>query len=330
MGPSDVTNSREKCGGCSKNILIHNPVSICDYCLKPTHAKCSKNYLRYNNINDTWVCRGCEINAPKRYNPFLSHVHALKAGSEPSHDVDNSDIHEISKILNSCQEYSADQINKLRNSPDAETNEISILFNNIDGNYTNFDPLCSELSLIKQKFSIIALAETNIDACHGQLYQMSGYNAVYQSKIDNKQKGSGLALYISESLEYCEILEYSQCTVNLEALFIKVKNTSEVLTVGVVYRPPSGTVSAFMTEFEELLSTLPNKNVIISGDFNIDLHKPNNEYENLFYSHGFVPTISISTHEKLGCTPSCIDNIFSMFCNFVYVCPLREYKVALF
>ena len=309
MVSPDMTGLREKCDGCSRNILIHNPVSICDYCSKPTHTKCSKNYLRYNNINDTWVCRSCEINAPKRYNPFSTHVNTIKAGSEPSHDVE-SDIHEINKILNSCQEFTPDQINKLRNSQKVETNEISVLFNNIDGNYTNFDSLCSELSLVKQNFSIIALAETNIDACHGQLYQMSGYNAIYQSKINNKQKGSGLALYVSDSLEYCETVEYSQCTVNLEALFITIKNTSEVLTVGVVYRPPSGTVSAFMTEFEELLNTLPNKNVLICGDFNIDLHKPNNEYENLFYSHGYIPTISIKTHEKLGCTPSCIDNIF--------------------
>ena len=194
MGPSDITSSREKCGGCSKNILMHNPVSICDCCSKPIHAKCARNYLHFNSINDSWICKNCEMNAPRKYNPFASHVNYFKTGSEPVHD--DSDVFEISKILNSCQSYTPDQINKFRNNPELENKEISLIFNNIDGNSTNFDSLCSEISLFKQKFSIIALAETNIDSCHGPLYQMSGYRSIYQSKINNKQKGSGLALYI--------------------------------------------------------------------------------------------------------------------------------------
>ena len=84
----------------------------------------------------------------------------------------------------------------------------------------------------------------------------------------------------------------------MESLFIQTKNTSEVLTFGVVYRPPSGNES----EFEALLSALPNKNVTISGDFNIDLHKNCIGLENILYSNGFAPTISIATHENSGCT----------------------------
>ena len=139
---------------------------------------------------------------------------------------------------------------------------------------------------------------------------MSGYQSIYQSKIKDKQKGSGLAIYIADSLEFCETVDYNQCSENLEALFVTIKNTSEVLTVGVVYRPPSGTISAFVDEYENLLKNLPNKNAIICGDFNMNLHKPNNEYESMFYSHGYIPTISLHTHEKPGCEPSCIDNIF--------------------
>ena len=56
--------------------------------------------------------------------------------------------------------------------------QLSLLFNNIDGNATNFDLLTAELSTIEHKFSIIALAETNIDKEHGALYQISGYQPV--------------------------------------------------------------------------------------------------------------------------------------------------------
>ena len=112
MLSSIITNSREKCGGCSKNILTHNPISICDCCSKPTHAKCASKYLHYDNINDKWTCDDCLTNAPKRYNPFESHANNYKNGPEP---VDDSDeLIQISNILNSCQLYSSEQLNCIR------------------------------------------------------------------------------------------------------------------------------------------------------------------------------------------------------------------------
>ena len=43
------------------------------------------------------------------------------------------------------------------------------------------------------------------------------------------------------------------------------------MTVGIVYRPPSGQLKNFLKEWEEILSVLPGKSVVIMGDFNIDL-----------------------------------------------------------
>ena len=53
------------------------------------------------------------------------------------------------------------------------------------------------------------------------------------------------------------------------------------------------------------------------GDFNIDLFKNNTEsraFEDITYSNGFAPLISIATHQKPGSASSCIDNIL---CNNV-------------
>ena len=50
------------------------------------------------------------------------------------------------------------------------------------------------------------------------------------------------------------------------------------ITVGVVYRPPSGIIKEFFKEWELILKELPEENVIIMGDFNIDLLQPNNEF----------------------------------------------------
>ena len=46
------------------------------------------------------------------------------------------------------------------------------------------------------------------------------------------------------------------------------------------------------------------------GDLNIDLFKSNYDFETTFYSQNLIPTVSGATHEKPGCRPSLIDNIF--------------------
>ena len=73
-------------------------------------------------------------------------------------------------------------------------------------------------------------------------------------------------------------------------------------------------IDQFFNEYENLLAKLPSKNVYITGDFNIDLHKRSaqlGKYENIFFGNGLLPLISRSTHFKPGCSPSCIDNIFA-------------------
>ena len=63
-----------------------------------------------------------------------------------------------------------------------------MLFQNIDGNKSNFDTLAIELKCYEFEFSIIALAETN---------EGSEIKDLYQEKFNyNKKKGSGVALYI--------------------------------------------------------------------------------------------------------------------------------------
>ena len=149
---------------------------------------------------------------------------------------------------------------------------------------------------------------------------MKGFNSIYHSKRANKKKGSGFAIYISETLEYCTETRFSNFSKHLESLFITVTNIShESLTFGGVYMPPSGDISIFHEEFEQFLTLLPRKNVIISGDFNVDLHKPgpSAKFENVIYSGGFIPSISLATHEKLGCSPSCIDNILTNSENLI-------------
>ena len=298
--------SRELCHGCSKNILKHHKFTICYNCQKICHSKCAKKLYSFNFIEDKWSCWECSSLEEVQYNPFKSYRYDKY--SQP--DNENLDeIHQIDNILGECKRYSFQELSD-ENENSNET--LSIMFNNIDGVTSNFDLFTTELMLKNDKLSILTLAETNLDECNKSLFELKGFQSVFQSKLVGKHKGSGLAIYLKETFLYTEVDTFNQCSPNLESLFISINNTHNPVTIGVLYRPPSGDEKSFLHEFNILLQKLPLKNVYLTGDFNVDLHKNTAaEYEDILYSNGFAPLISIATHFKPGCNPSCIDNILT-------------------
>ena len=80
----------------------------------------------------------------------------------------------------------------------------SILFNNIDGNQSNFDHFVCDISRYSHPFSFIGISETNIDRLIHVTWiciqYLDGYTSVYNVKNRNKNKGSGVALYIKETI----------------------------------------------------------------------------------------------------------------------------------
>ena len=114
-----------------------------------------------------------------------------------------------------------------------------MLFQNIDGNKTNFDTLSIELDRITARFKVIGLAETNVGTDESNVYCLDGYNCFYQDKHVNKSKGTGVALYLDDSLNGVVNDQVSWVSKNLETLFVTIQNDKPV-NIGVVYRPPSG------------------------------------------------------------------------------------------
>ena len=81
---------------------------------------------------------------------------------------------------------------------------FSSYFFNIDGNKKNFNSLCVELKRLDFQFSVIALAETNVDQELQNLYQIPNYNNFYQSTLEGKEKGTGVALYVNKICWFSE------------------------------------------------------------------------------------------------------------------------------
>ena len=301
---------KERCGGCKGFILTHNKIMSCHGCKIIYHGRCSHEYFEFDNTNGIWLCWQCIANNPKKYNPFLSLSYDKH---DPNNIGDIEDIHNISNILDCCQLYTHDEFNNLlttKNLQSKSNNVISTIFNNIDGNASNFDAFLVEvLNLHNTTFSIIAIAETNVDESSKDLYNIPNYKSEYNSKIDGKKKGSGLGLYIHDELQCNRIEKLCQCSPTIESLFVEVTNLDQPMFVGVCYRPPNGSLPEFYHQIDALMKQLPQQNVIIMGDFNIDLFSDNSKFEQILYGNNFIPTISIPTHERPGCNATLIDNI---------------------
>ena len=272
---------KSKCDGCKKFLLLHNKIMSCESCEKIVHAECAKYNFEYNHVLNSWQCSDCTDKITNRYNPFSA---ILSDKYDPVQMSESGDIAQLSNLLDNCESFNHKTFNNLLNNNTTIKNNPSALFNNIDGNKSNFDSFVSEISQYNHLFSFIGISETNVDECHKGLYTIPGYNSEYGTKISGKNKGSGTALYIHENYTFTRTEKWTKTTKNLESLFIQVSNTAEPLHVGVVYRPPGGCKSSAISEFEKILKSLPHKRVIILGDFNDDLFKSDSKiFESTIY-----------------------------------------------
>ena len=150
------------------------------------HAKCSKSIFEFNQVKNSWLCWQCLLK-PLKYNPFSELAHDKH---DPNSLENIDDIHEISKILENCTYYDTKSFNKLTKQLQAKNDRMfSCMFNNIDGCAANFDSFATDIvSQHKHLFSVIGVAETNIDPCHKNLYQLNNYASDFNDKFPGKRK----------------------------------------------------------------------------------------------------------------------------------------------
>ena len=329
-----LTAKKEVCESCNKTINLGQSILECEICFTAIHTKCYKK-AKFCSINGSWTCDKCACNIVPRYNPFP--CQNTDRNNSKFYDDDGAEddvtIQSISNVLNSCRSYSIPDLNICINQHTSSqfntpnTTQYSSYFLNIDGLKTNFNSLCIELKRIKHEFSVIGLAETNIEPELKDLYNLPGYSSFYQSTISDKHKGTGVALYISGNFNATVMEELSLCNADIEAMFVKLTqpSSSKVLIVGIIYRSPSGSEENFLHHFGNICTSLPDSNVRILGDYNLDFLKMKaddskaSQFEDCFLSHGLAPVISIPTHERYNCNPSCIDNILTSDIDMVMI-----------
>ena len=320
MIPLNANITRENCGKCTRQIYIGQSAIICSKCELIFHANCLPQARIFRNQIYCEICIGkYDI---IRYNPYYDEYESNDDRFYESEITGYTEMFDsLSELLENCRPYSSNELKQTLDKIDTLAQEKSIdsfstYFQNLDGNETNFDNFVCSMAATDYKFSVVGIAETNIDPSEKDLYKLDNYNSCYQNKKEGKKKGTGVALYIHNKYSYTELDDVSQCSDNLESLFVKITDTAEPIIVGVIYRPPSGDFDIFQAELEYILASLPSGvRTHITGDYNVDLldseSSQTTDFENVVISSGFTPTVSIHTHHRENCKKSCIDNILT-------------------
>jgi hypothetical protein len=173
------------------------------------------------------------------------------------------------------------------------------------------------------KLSAICLQETWLAADSDvSLIQLPDYKLIHKGKSCSAH--GGVAIYLQEKFEY-EIIDISSASNIWDGIFIKVSinyaNIRKKVILGNIYRPPRPTVeniTTFIQEFNHLMNSLRNyKNVIITGDFNLDLLKFRvngniSQFLDCIISNSYFPKITYPTRltHRQG---TLIDNFFTKF-----------------
>lgn len=231
-------------------------------------------------------------------------------------DVD-ADINHFNQIFpdlnnaNSPQYFNTESINNLR----CNGNDLSVFHLNIRSINAHLDETIAFLKSINFKFDALCFSESWLHENNKHLYNIEGYNSFHSLRPINKI-GGGLSTFInsnfvSDIIPSCTFsLEYIEC------LTVRIQCNPRNVYIATFYRPPGGNIDLFLDKFNDTLNELNannNQEIIVCGDFNIDLLTNLNNADSLNFinmcsSFSLVPLISKPTRVTEN-TATLIDNI---------------------
>ena len=228
---------------------------------------------------------------------------------------------ESPELFQKSKYYDTDElVNTLR----IKNDKFSLMTLNCQSLNSKFDELKLQIELLNRtncSFTAICLQETwLLDDADLSLFQLPGYNLISKGYVSTAH--GGVAIYLKKDLNY-KVLPVSSPTSTWDCLFIEIdinkftQNTTQSLILGNIYRPPRNTLADytnFYNEMEEILQNYNNKgNVLLSGDFNIDLLKIQerpiyHKFLEVLISNSYIPKLTIPTRLAEN-SKTLIDNI---------------------
>ena len=239
----------------------------------------------------------------------------------------------ISNDLNADDAGNDDEIDTMSHSPyflpshlpNHLINSFGILSLNAGSLSAKFNSLQILLELLSSQnihCPVICIQESWItDESMLQLLQLNGYNTFHVNASSSTH--GGVVTYVDNSYDVTIKAQVNNSDI-WDGLFLEIKheNMKNKIIVGNIYKPPKdnnncGNVNGFVSELEPILHDLSNTNseVLICGDYNINLLKINSEQHFSYFfdtmlSHSFFPKITFPTRLNNSSGATLIDNIF--------------------
>lgn len=223
---------------------------------------------------------------------------------------DQNDEDESPTLLSHSFYYNEDSIDDILKK---ETIKIlSLNCQSLNAKFSEFQLYIKNFTQSNYKFNVICLQETWLDSNSDlSLLQLEDYTLISQSRSCSAH--GGVCIYLDNSFKYkpVSLPDHLVNSPMYDCQFIEIpvhenaNNQNTKLIIGNIYRPPRETLEDY-TKFQDNLNHLlsifqkNNHEVIIAGDYNIDLLKFRetnkvNEYFNTIIANGFIPKITFPT-----------------------------------
>ena len=240
--------------------------------------------------------------------------HILQLDNE---DTDDNAIY--SHMMKTSSLYDTGDFN---NFVENNNNKFTILSTNIESVHAKFDDLAifvEQLRDLSFEFGAICLQECWLsdtqDLSH--LY-IEGYTCI--SQIGNIGRKGGLIIFLHNDYSYDILVNVKDSTIwEGQVIEIRSKNLKRNIILSNIYRPPRNSnenIYSFIDELRSIISSFEKRNldIIIAGDFNINLLKLNdkelyNDYFDMLTSLSYFPKITLPTRLSGNCG-TLIDNFF--------------------
>ena len=209
-----------------------------------------------------------------------------------------------------CDYLTNDSVELIENN----RNDLKIVHLNIRGLKSTINDLSDLLVKLKNP-EIIMLNETWLKESDNNRIILPNYK--YEGIPRNHKKGGGVGFLIRTDILYRtrnDLISDAK-TLACEQCYIEIKNNTEKVIIGTMYRPPSTNISEFINTFNTQIGKINNKGYecIIGLDHNLDLlkqsvHSKTQEFLECILDHNLLPTITKPTRiSKTSAT--LIDNI---------------------
>ena len=183
--------------------------------------------------------------------------------------------------------------------------QLSFMHLNTQSMTTTFDDLCHIIQ--RYEFDVVKLSETWLKD-NPQLLShvfIPGYANEFRNR--DKIKGGGVGAYIKENVKYKRRKDIESKYPEMEHLWLEIqgRNKNSRLLIGTIYRSTRIlTTQQWLTQMENMFSDFSTSwdgLLIITGDLNIDILKPNapltKQYIDLLYC---LYTFNLTQHVEKG------------------------------